>query len=122
MGYKIIINDKADYEWLVGLMARSKEKMKENPSVLSEMAAHVLNVSDALEAAERVNTSSEKKKPKIVDEYIPNLCKDHPKNKAERPPRTDCKGCWEAYKRLNPLKYDVARRTYLRNVRKRNEA
>jgi hypothetical protein len=30
---------------------------------------------------------------------LPNLCKDHPAYGAVRPPRTDCLGCWAAFKK-----------------------
>lgn len=45
---------------------------------------------------------------------LPTFCDEHTKYGAQRAPRTDCEACWNAYKRLNPTRYAMAHRKFLR--------
>lgn len=45
---------------------------------------------------------------------LPKLCEEHPAYGAVRMPRTDCKGCWAAYEKLNPNTANLARAKFNR--------
>jgi len=45
---------------------------------------------------------------------LPTHCDVHKTYGAQRPPRTNCEICWNAYKKLNPTRYAVAHRKFLR--------
>lgn len=44
-------------------------------------------------------------------------CNTHKTYQAKRVPRTDCKECWEVYKKFHPLEYDQKRSKFLRDQR-----
>ncbi len=56
-----------------------------------------------------------KRQKRTEPAYQAKLCPDHPTYTASRPPTIDCEGHWEAYKKMNPLKYERARAKYERN-------
>lgn len=62
------------------------------------------------------------KEEKVKNTYVPNLCKEHPNYEAKRAPTIDCDGHWEAYKRLNPTKYEAARRKFERKLNDSKQA
>lgn len=43
-----------------------------------------------------------------------NFCEHHPYYQAKKVPRSDCSGCWAAYKKYNPLSYKLKRRDFER--------
>lgn len=126
MAFFIRIERKQDLEWLQSVMQNSVSKLRQGSSQLEAASENIVRVHEsvinAVEGKEATalgitdefkDTEKVAAKPKpIKDDYIPNLCKDHPKSTMKRVPGTDCKGCWSAYKRLHPEKYDVALRTF----------
>jgi hypothetical protein len=65
--------------------------------------------------ANPIEQEKPKRKTKKEADYQPKLCPDHPTYTARRPPTIDCEGHWEAYKLMNPLKYERARAKFERN-------
>lgn len=132
MAYKILIEDKVDFEWLKWLMGKSYAKIQNDPTALSEIASHVINITQALEKATVVKEDDDSSKKKVVGKktkkttskesatYKYNYCKAHPLYPAKRAPRKDCDGCWTAYKKLNPNNYPVARRNFERKYMNNN--
>jgi hypothetical protein len=97
------------------------EKAKIDPSKYVDLAFELEDMKQALanvETQQDPKTKAERtiKKPIKRDKpYTPNLCPEHPTYGGERVPSIDCEGHWAAYKKMNPLKYDQARRKYERN-------
>lgn len=129
MAYFIRLESKDDIDFLQTILGNGVKKLKAGGSSLEGAASQIVNCYEAVinavpaKEAERLGITAEEfpddikvkgKKKKASDEYIPNLCPNHPKNEFKRSPRTDCEGCWEAYKRLHPLEYDLARRKFER--------
>ena len=127
-----------DVEWLRGLMERAVQKLRDDTSKLTEENAIIVpRVLDALVSAadvehaeaigvpkkvvredkkivaaeEKEKKARRKKKPKPV-KY--DLCPKHPRNAMKKRPSTDCEGCWAAYKKMNPMNYEKARRDFER--------
>lgn len=61
-------------------------------------------------------TKSKKTVKKLEPEItkLPSYCNEHVKYTAQRAPRTDCESCWDAYKRLNPTRWAIAHRKFIR--------
>lgn len=78
-----------------------------------DLGVELTELAEQLSLAEPVKAPPKVKSSKAQD-FVPGFCDAHPKYGAKRPPRTDCTGCWEAYKTYNPLAYDQARRKYER--------
>lgn len=129
MAYFIRLERKEDVEWLASLLGNSVERLREGGlQSVSSAADKIYRIHDAIinavpaKEAEALGITSEEYpedvKPakttriKPKDDYIPNLCESHPRNEFKRSPRTDCEGCWAAYKRLHPMEYDNARRKF----------
>lgn len=131
MAYFIRLEKKEDLEWLEKILANSVEKLRQRDVsyTLEAASEHIIRCYDAVLTAvpakekkalgvgdEFVETSqaSSKKTQGSKDDYVPGLCATHPKNAIQRAPRTDCEGCWSAYKRLHPLEYEKSRRNFER--------
>jgi len=127
--YFIRLENKEDLEWLQTILGNSIQTLKGRGSErLASMAENIVRVHDAVinavpaKEAEALGISAEefpddvkpKGRPASNDKYVPNLCPDHPKNEFKRAPRTDCEGCWAAYKRLHPMEYDINRAKFER--------
>lgn len=126
MAWQIKVETKEDLEHLKNLFEGSVEKINRGTSRFSDdLAAFVLRFWDAIEAAEETDKTSSPPKAKAVPKkraprgtkFKPNLCSVHPEKALLRAPTTDCKGCWDAYKRLHPLDYEAKRRTFERKQR-----
>lgn len=137
MAYFIRLENKEDLEWLQTILNNSVATLRKGSSSrLAAMSENIVRVHDAVinavpkKEAEALGVSHEefpedvkpkatkkstkkKAEPKEPD-YVPNLCPTHPKKEILRAPRTDCDGCWDAYKRLHPMEYDNARRNFER--------
>lgn len=110
--YTITIESKETFEWLKSTFESFEKKAMLDPSRWSGIVEHLSNIKLAIEETEIEKETPVRKKK---EEYLPNLCPDHPTYTAERPPKVDCKGHWEAYKKMNPLAYAAARRKYDRS-------
>jgi hypothetical protein len=129
VSWQIKVETKEDLELLKSLFEGSVEKIQRGTSRFSdELSNFVLRFWDAIEAAEEVADLFEEatseapkavKKPakKRAPKFKPNLCPAHPDKALVQAPRTDCKGCWDAYKRLHPMEYDNKRRAFERKQR-----
>lgn len=110
--YLVTLNEKTHktlaetLDQMVGLVAKHPERF-------FDMGVELATLKQALEDAEEV--TERKPRKKADDEYVPKLCKEHPKYGARRPPRTPCEGCWDAYGSMNPMAVSAARRKFERN-------
>lgn len=145
MAWQILIENKEDLDLLASLFAGSVRKIRSGTTKFSdESAEQILKLYESIENARECpdpepeavdpdpKAGQAKTKPKgkgagakskrtREPKFRPNLCSDHPDNAMVRPPRTSCSGCWEAYRRMNPTKYDVARRDFDRRERVKAE-
>lgn len=119
--YTITIDNEEDYRWLNNLLSNGREKVKRNPSkFMLEAAQTIQRLANSIESADVIEIVEDvpepPKKPRAAkgDVFKPNLCKEHPTNTMQRAPRTDCDGCWKAYKKLNPTRYHLARSNFER--------
>lgn len=88
-------------------------KFKNDPTRFAHHAETLIRIIEALNTA--TDEAVPKPKPvKTETNLKPELCSDHPSYGAKRPPRTDCSGCWTAYKSFNPMNYDKALRDFKR--------
>ena len=71
--------------------------------------------SSSTKKTKTANVNKVAKKSVSAIAKLPSYCDNHPKYGAQRAPRTDCENCWNAYKNLNPTKYQLAYRKFLRN-------
>ena len=146
MPYFLKINTKDEFNFVKRIVDNSHTKFHAHPSeyaeyldivdALKENFDHPMTPMDIIHAGEDAiaresdekyergmqdviprpsRKKSRKKQPEVAD--LPALCKEHPKFKAQRAPRTDCKQCWKVYKELNPNIYDAARRNFVRKQR-----
>ena len=104
---KKITIDNDTFKWLDGFVDRSMSKMKMNTSKYFDTLVFFEKLQVAIKEADTVKSESNK-----IAEPKANLCKDHPGYGASRPPRRNCDSCWEQYKRMNPMKYDKARKKF----------
>lgn len=136
MAYFIRLERTEDLEWLQSILNNSIAKLREGSSMLMAASENIVRVHDAVINAVPAKEGSvlgiteefpgdikvpakkpaKKEKPQ-ESEWMPNLCKTHPKNEIKRVPRTDCQGCWAAYKKLHPMKYDKAKRDFERRAK-----
>lgn len=141
MAWQILIENKEDLDLLRSLFAGSVRKIKSGTTKFSdESAQQILTIYESIESARECETpepttsgdDSQERSPKTTaknkgsgkenkrsrePKFKPNLCPQHPANAFVRPPRTSCDGCWKAYRKMNPDKYDVARRDFDRKER-----
>lgn len=83
--------------------------------VLEDMKQGLANVKSITSSEEKREEAKAAKEKKARGSYTPKLCPEHPTYSGQRVPTIDCEGHWAAYKKMNPLKYDAARRKYERN-------
>lgn len=140
MTWQIKIEDKDDLDLMKSLFEGSVRKIKGGTTLFDdESAARILRIYESLTNASEIptestpevrqddtgkgkkNKGSGRGQSKTTNNFVPNLCSDHPSYGAIRPPRTDCKGCWAAYKRMNPTKYSLAKRDFDRRERLKAE-
>lgn len=131
MPHFIRVEQQEDLDFLKQLTSDFVMKMKtatssEDIARYVDMAPIVYRLHDAVASAvkgkdaDRIELPKEafpedfkKKKDSAKDTaYNYNLCPEHPKYGAARVPGKDCDGCWAAYKRMHPEKYDTARRKF----------
>ena len=130
MSYTIEIQTKEQFEYIKRIVENSHRMMHSNTSAYVEY----LDTVDALKKAfdnpavtknpePELPSPAKKKtsaKKRSAVAKLPVFCKEHPTYGAKRAPRTDCKTCWEAYKRLNPTLWAPARRKFERTQRANN--
>lgn len=105
----------SDYELLLSIFNNSVRKIKRGAANFPpEVIDGVLRIVEALEEAESVEVITDSLPETKVGLPPPNLCETHPNYAAKRAPRTECKGCWIAYKKMNPNSYELKRRAFLR--------
>ena len=142
MAYYIKIDTKQQFEFIKRIVENSHVKMHSNVGAYVEYIDIVDALKEAfdnpvdfravgqsiqkeeekiLEAATKSKTVNKTRKKLPAVAKLPSLCEDHPTFRAMRAPRTDCKTCWAAYKRLNPTKWANAHRKFLRTQRQANE-
>lgn len=69
---------------------------------------------EPVQATPKRATRTRKAKAKDIAP-LPVFCEAHPHFGAKRSPRTDCATCWEAYKKMNPMRYAAAYRKFIRS-------
>lgn len=97
------------------------DKAKSDPTRFVDLAFTMEDMKQALANVKSLTSTEEKKEiikaakeKKGRDSFQPKLCPEHPSYSGMRVPTVDCEGHWAAYKKMNPLKYDAARRKYER--------
>ena len=112
MHYSIIVENTEDLKLLKQMFSNAMKKIDNGTWLHEDNIESIQRLHAGIEAA----TAHKARTPTTEAMPVPNLCKEHTKYEAMRPPRTDCKSCWAAYKKLNPLKYTTARKRYLRKA------
>lgn len=125
MAYYIRLENAEDLTWLQNLLDRYVRKLKENTSLVNDNSEIVVRIYDASLSAQPTEEAAPMGVPQEVldqdprpkgkepkDNYIPNYCPKHKKYSAQRVPGTDCKKCWETYRKFHPLDYDKALRRF----------
>ncbi len=122
----LTLEDKKTVEWLEKLLGNMYDKARSDPGrfvdlafVLEDMKQALKNIKSVTSSEERRQEVKEAKEKKARSSYTPNLCPEHPTYSGQRVPTIDCEGHWAAYKKMNPLKYEAARRKYDR-IKKSN--
>lgn len=122
MAYLVKINNKEQYKFALQQIENWHARIHGNVAGYIEY----VDIIDELLASFRspeivdlpaVEVTSEVVPPRPVKEKVDlrlALCGEHPTYQAKRSPRTDCPTCWEHYKKLNPTRYDQARRKFER--------
>jgi len=101
------------------MMARLENKFRKEPSkfeldfilMVQQFHKDILAANHVKsETVKEVNTKATKPKVKKTSStvHLKDGCSDHPNYGAVRPPKTNCSGCWDAYKKYNPTKCDAA--------------
>ena len=101
------------FEMLVG-------KAKREPSTYATVGAMIEEILIQFQESEEI-VIKEEPSASVKDLYVPNLCKEHPQYKAVQAPTIDCQGHWDAYKKMNPTKYEAARRKFERSRNDRKQ-
>lgn len=139
----IRIENESDFIFLRNMFDRAINKIKSNASRFDiEQSETIMRIHESLYNAEdkrlapivgedNDTVNQEKntkhrvsKNPKSVRKSSNppkmrlNLCEKHPYYGAIRAPQHDCKGCWDAYKSLNPNAYEKKRRDFVRKMSK----
>lgn len=124
--YILTFESKKTIEWLEKIFTGIMSKAMEDPTRYVDIG---YELEDLKQALKNQNTRSDKQD--LIDNrrearskekpYMPNLCPDHPSYSGQRVPTIDCEGHWKAYKKMNPLKYDMQRRKYERNKKTNSE-
>lgn len=102
------IDEKEDFQYLKRFIDTWAVRCKNNLAAYVDYAEMFDRLqaafNDAIQA-EEVEVAKGLEKPKAVPkkkkEEVVNFrfCPDHPSYQAKRSPRTDCKGCWEAFEK-----------------------
>ena len=136
MAKYIKIENDDDFTFLFNMFERARGRIRKEISVLDiEQSATVMRIYEALHMSDSSNTQEftaaeeikESPKAKNKPTKAPgspsnvkatrlksDLCHDHPYYGAVKVPRHDCKGCWAAYKKMNPSLYTLKRRQFER--------
>lgn len=123
MPFFIRIEQPQDLEFLQSLMSNAVTKLKRGNTPIDSASEQIIRLHECVFSAVPMKEASdlgitdefkEEKKPKAKPAESHDLCATHPKYGAKRAPKTPCKGCWAAYKKLNPLSYDLAKRKFER--------
>lgn len=122
--YTVTLEDKGR-DWVLGKIIQVVENMHRHPSEYPlEDVEMMQSLQSALEGGEHSRApkpeSNEPKKARKTPEAAVALrdgCEEHPNYGAKRRPRTDCDGCWNAFKSYNPASYSKARREFERKLR-----
>lgn len=112
------LNSKETLLWLKKLVNSVGNKSKQDPATYVDLAEKIADLDQAVENAKTISEPTDrqiKKQSTSKDDFLPNLCQQHPTYNAAKPPRIDCEGHWAAYKKMNPNEYAAARRKYERN-------
>src|SRR5688572_22602650 len=137
MAYFIRVETKEDLDYLGQLFTDFVMKMKtardpEDVARFVDIAPTIYRLHDAVSGAVK---GKEAEKLEVPKEEFPedfkkrppsakntnhkyDLCSEHPFYGATRVPGKDCDGCWAAYKRMHPEKYDTARRKFELKMKK----
>lgn len=137
MAYFIRIETEEDLDFLKTLTTNAVSRLKNagsdpmEVSRLSDIAPVIYRLHDVVHSAVKeknyqdldvpVEEFPQVKKFKKVKKAKPhkyNLCSEHNTYSGQRVTSRDCDGCWEGYKKMNPEKYDVARRDFERKLKK----
>lgn len=121
--YILTFENKKTIEWLEKFYEGIISRAKENPDRFVDIA---YELEDLKQALKNLNTKSDKQdladnQKQIYSRrskekpYTPNLCPEHPTYSGQRVPTIDCEGHWAAYKKMNPMKYEMQRRKYERS-------
>lgn len=115
--YKVVIS-KDGLTWMQNAIGRILAKVQADPTLVSDDVKTLMDLDESLDKAEVIKSSEESSEPKKKPSKTKaasvnyNYCPTCPKYGAKRAPRTDCEGCWKAYKELNPMQYEAARRAF----------
>lgn len=110
--------EKPQLEWLQNLMETGIEKAGRLEGGWANHIEHLLAIKEALENADKADRKvataprTRRTKEEIETEKKGALCPEHPKRALKQRPSDDCKSCWAAYKRLEPMKYPAAWRAF----------
>lgn len=118
--YKLTINEE-EKKWLELYGNKMLTTAKRDPGRFSDFGATLHSLLEKVSEAEEVKEPKAQRGTKKEEEYLPNLCSDHPSYNASKPPRIDCKGHWDAYRRMHPENYQKARRDFERRLKKTKE-
>jgi hypothetical protein len=101
------------HRWLIEQLDSFARMATKDVSRFGAFGAMILEIRQVIADAELEDVDDgSAKKVSATSDFIPKFCKTHEKYGAQRPPRTDCEGCWAAYKRFNPNKYDSMRKKF----------
>ena len=130
MPYTVTVKSKKSFDWLKKLIDNTVDSpnsrpMIENYEELMEwyegfvaVQAELDAKKAAAEAAKQEKLKAKKSAPKKKasakkqDKVGEFDCADHPTYGGVRRPRTDCKKCWSIFKKLHPMDYQRARRSF----------
>lgn len=107
------------HQWLIDQLDSFARMATRDAVKFADLGAMIQEVRGVIADAEEIEIDEGNKGTgrKADSVFLPNLCKEHPSYTAKRAPSIDCDGHWEAYKKMNPLKYEAARRKFERSQR-----
>ena len=121
------IENQEDLDWLQNILSNSMQKLRngdgsrletslENIIRLHESVNNPITSKEMQRQMKEEEKASKKDTPSAAEVYGGN-CSEHPAYQAKRAPRTECKGCWNTYEKLNPLKFKKARADFEKKQR-----
>lgn len=130
MAFYVRIEREQDLRWLQGILDNSVAKLRQGSSMLEAASENIVRVHESVMNAvpikdarvlgiidESPEPTSKKQIKHVKERYKYNHCSEHPYSQIAKTPSSDCEGCWVAYKKLHPEKYDTARRNFERKLR-----